>query len=84
MACTSENPVKKLSEKSWKYPYRGLTRVQMGTIRHRTPAKPVLGGLLKPLFRQFHENCLKSNSVVAREYIFVGKLPASGPRLPIS
>ena len=25
----------------------------MGTIRHQTPAKTVLGGLLKPLFRQF-------------------------------
>ena len=26
----------------------------MGTFRHRTLAKPALGGLLKPLFRQFH------------------------------
>src|ERR687897_329432 len=51
---TSENSVMKLSEKSWRCPNRGLTRVRMGTFRHRTPAKPALGGLLKPLFRQFH------------------------------
>jgi hypothetical protein len=45
----------KLSEKSWRCPNRGLTRVRMGTFRHRTPAKPALGGLLKPLFRQFRD-----------------------------
>src|SRR5918999_2681178 len=50
----------RLSEKFWKYPNRGLTKVQMGTIRHRTPAKPVLGGLLKPLFRQSHNGVLGS------------------------
>jgi hypothetical protein len=48
-----ENSVMKLSEKSWRCPNRGLTRVRMGTFRHQTPAKPALGDLLKPLFRQF-------------------------------
>jgi hypothetical protein len=46
--------VMKRSEMSWRCPNRGLTRVRMGTFRHRTPAKPALGGLLKPLFRLFH------------------------------
>jgi hypothetical protein len=32
----------------------------MGTFRHRTPAKPALGGLLKPLFRQFPNGVLGS------------------------
>jgi hypothetical protein len=31
----------------------------MGTFRHRTAAKPPLGGLLKPLFRQFQDEVRK-------------------------
>jgi hypothetical protein len=32
----------------------------MGTFRHRTPAKPALGGLPKPLFRLFHDEVLST------------------------
>src|SRR5918995_4855419 len=65
---TSENSVKKLSEKSWRCPNQGLTRVRMGTFRHRTPAKPALGGLLKPLFRQFHNGVLGSPHARSRTF----------------